>query len=429
MTTANRSSRSALANYRDPIILITFCILGAILGLVLGDKTSFLKPIGQIFLNLLFCLIVPLIFFSIAGSIANTKDTGKVGKMIGYTLIIFILTATISGCLILLVTHFTGVPTSFTAPAAAASQAATKPVTIADQIVNTLTVGDLPLLISRFHVLPLIILTIFFGICVFLIGEPAKPVVDWMNAMSLVCYKMVAILMKAAPIGLGAYFADLTGTYGIDLLKTYGSAMLVFYTVVFVYFFVFLGFYAWLAAGTWGIRNYFRVILAPALTALGTRSSAATIPLQMEACDKLGVPRDISSVVVSMGATCHMDGACIAVVYSEVLATTLFGHPLAGFDFILALFLGVAASVATSSVPGGGAAGETMIVSVFHLPESAFPILLMVIELFDPGCTLLNSCGDTVVSMLITRIFHGKDWYRKNLNGDAAGKEALTYED
>ena len=301
MTTATRPGRSTLANYRDPIILITFCILGAILGLVLGDKASFLKPIGQIFLNLLFCLIVPLIFFSIAGSIASTKDTGKVGKMIGYTLIIFILTATISGGLILLVTHFTGVPTSFTAPAAAAAQSAAKPVTIADQIVNTLTVGDLPLLISRFHVLPLIILTIFFGICVSLIGEPAKPVVDWMNAMSLVCYKMVAILMKAAPIGLGAYFADLTGTYGIDLLKTYGSAMVVFYTVVFVYFFVFLGFYAWLAAGTWGVKNYFRVILAPALTALGTRSSAATIPLQREACDKLGVPRDISSVVVSMG--------------------------------------------------------------------------------------------------------------------------------
>ena len=156
MTTANRSGRSALANYRDPIILITFCILGAILGLVLGDKASFLKPIGQIFLNLLFCLIVPLIFFSIAGSIANTKDTGKVGKMIGYTLIIFVLTATISGGLILLVTHFTGVPTTFTAPAAAA-QAAGKPVTIADQIVNTLTVGDLPLLISRFHVLPRIL--------------------------------------------------------------------------------------------------------------------------------------------------------------------------------------------------------------------------------------------------------------------------------
>lgn len=414
MTTQQGTRSSTLANYRDPIILITFCILGAIFGLVAGDKASFLKPIGQIFLNLLFCLIVPLIFFSIAGSIASTKDTGKVGKMIGYTLIIFILTATLSAVLILGVTHFTGVPNSFAAPKAAAQ--AGKVLPISKQIVDTLTVGDLPLLISRFHVLPLIILTIFFGICVSKIGEPAKPVVDWMNAMSLVFYKMVGLLMKAAPLGLGAYFADLTGTYGIDLLKTYGAAMLVFYTVVFVYFFVFLGFYAYLAAGMWGVRNFFKVILAPALTALGTRSSAATIPLQMEACDKLGIPRDISSVVVSMGATCHMDGACIAMVYAEVLATTIFGHPLAGFEFLLAIFVGVTSSVATSSVPGGGAAGETMIVSVFNLPETAFPILLMVIELFDPGCTLLNSCGDTVVSMLITRIFHGKDWYKKNLN-------------
>lgn len=136
----------------------------------------------------------------------------------------------------------------------------------------------------------------------------------------------------------------------------------------------------------------------------------------MEACDKLGVPRDISSVVIAMGATCHMDGACIAMVYAEVLATTRFGVPLEGFAFLLAIFVGVTSSVATSSVPGGGAAGETMIVSVFSLPEAAFPILLMIVELFDPGCTLLNSCGDTVVSMLITRIFHGKDWYKQNLN-------------
>ena len=257
-------------------------------------------------------------------------------------LLIFITTAIISGALILIVTHFTGVPTTFNAPKA--TQTAMKTVSISDQIVNTLTVGDLPLLISRFHVLPLIILTIFFGICVSMIGEPAKPVVEWMNAMSLVCYKMVAILMKAAPIGLGAYFADLTGTYGIDLLKAYGNAMLVFYSVVILYFFLFLGLYAYIGAGAGGFKNFFKVILAPALTALGTRSSAATIPLQMEACDKLGVPREISSVVVAMGATCHMDGACIAIVYSEVLATTLFGTPLAGFDFALALFVGVASS-------------------------------------------------------------------------------------
>ena len=192
-------------------------MIGAILGLVFGDKVSFLKPIGQIFLNLLFCLIVPLIFFSIAGSIANTKDTGKVGKMIGLTLLIFVTTAILSAILILVVTHFTGVPTNFTA--VTKNAAAAKPISVSDQIVGTLTVGDLPLLISRYHVLPLIIMTIFFGICVSRLGDEAKPIIDWMNAMTKVCYKMVAYLMKLAPLGLGAYFADLTGTYGIELLK------------------------------------------------------------------------------------------------------------------------------------------------------------------------------------------------------------------
>lgn len=79
-------------------------------------------------------------------------------------------------------------------------------------------------------------MTIFFGICVSRLGDEAKPIIDWMNAMTKVCYKMVAYLMKLAPLGLGAYFADLTGTYGIELLKTYGNAMLVFYSVVFLYF-------------------------------------------------------------------------------------------------------------------------------------------------------------------------------------------------
>lgn len=406
------------ASYKTSIILIACCAAGAGIGLLLGahqDETSaavtleILTSIGQIFLNLLFCLLVPLIFFSISASIASNNDPKKVGKMIVWTLCIFIATALLAGSIMLVVTRFTGVPSSLSA---SGSGSASESLSASEQIVGTLTVGDFPDLISRYHVLPLIIMTIFFGICVSLTGESGKLVVQFLNSMSSIMYKMVSILMKAAPIGLGCYFADLTASYGIDLLKTYGQAMLVFYTVVIVYFFIFLGFYAWLAAGVWGVKNFFKVIMEPALTALGTRSSAAAIPMQMEACDKLGVPREISSVVVPMGATCHMDGACIAIVYAEVLATTMFGRPLVGFsDCLLALLAGTAASVATSSVPGGGAAGETMILSVFHLPQEAFPILLMVIELFDPGCTLLNSCGDTVASMLVTRVLYGKKWY------------------
>ena len=120
---------------------------------------------------------------------------------------------------------------------------------------------------------------------------------------------------------------------------------------------------------------------------------------------------------VPVGATCHMDGACIATIYEIVLCCALFGHPLNSIgDFVFALVIAVAGAVAVSSVPGGGAAMESMVISAFGFPSIALPVLLMMTQLFDAGCTLINSCGDTVASMLVTRLLYGKDWYKKNLN-------------
>lgn len=229
-------------------------------------------------------------------------------------------------------------------------------------------------MISRGHILALIVFTVFFGVTVSSLGEKGREIANWLNNMSLVFYKMVAILMKAAPLGLMAYFANLTGTYGSDLLKSYGRGLLIYYPTVLVYFFVFLGLYAFIAAGPWGVKHYFKEILTPALTALGTRSSAAALPMQLDACDKLGVPRVVSSVVVS-------------------------------------------------SVPGGGAAMETMLISSFGFPVIALPVLMMMTQLFDAGCTLINSCGDTVASMLVSRFLYGKDWYKRDLNKELAEAE------
>lgn len=367
-----RKKKKASA-YREPLILIAFVILGAIIGMVMGEKASFLYPIGQIWLNLLFVLLVPLLFFSISSSIANISDTKSVGKLLGFTLVIFIVTAAIAGSFMFIVLNIFGVDTSVQLGAGdATAQAAVS--SIGDQIVNTFTVGDFPDVISRGHILALIVFTVFFGVTVSSLGEKGREIANWLNNMSLVFYKMVAILMKAAPLGLMAYFANLTGTYGSDLLKSYGRGLLIYYPTVLVYFFVFLGLYAFIAAGPWGVKHYFKEILTPALTALGTRSSAAALPMQLDACDKLGVPRVVSSVVVS-------------------------------------------------SVPGGGAAMETMLISSFGFPVIALPVLMMMTQLFDAGCTLINSCGDTVASMLVSRFLYGKDWYKRDLNKELAEAE------
>ena len=98
--------------YREPLILIAFVILGAIIGMVMGEKASFLYPIGQIWLNLLFVLLVPLLFFSISSSIANISDTKSVGKLLGFTLVIFVVTAAIAGSFMFVVLGIFGVDTS-----------------------------------------------------------------------------------------------------------------------------------------------------------------------------------------------------------------------------------------------------------------------------------------------------------------------------
>ena len=407
---------SKTSSYREPLILIAFVALGAVLGIVLGEKAAFLYPIGQIWLNMLFVLLVPLIFFSISSSIAGITDTRRVGKMLALTIGIFVLTAAAAGIYMFLVTGIFGVDTSIQIEAreAAGERAAAG---IGEQIVNAFTVSDFPLVISRGHILALIVFTVFFGITVSVLGEKGRPVAEWLSNLSLVFYKMVALLMKLAPLGLLAYFANLTGTYGADPLKSYVRGLLIYYPAAIIYFFVFLALYAFLTAGPWGVKNYFKNILTPALTALGTRSSAAALPLQLDACDKLGVPREVSSVVVPVGATCHMDGACIATIYEIVLCCALFSRPLNSIgDFAFALVIAVAGSVAVSSVPGGGAAMETMVISAFGFPAAALPVLLMMTQLFDAGCTLINSCGDTAASMLVTRALYGRDWYKQNLN-------------
>ena len=418
------STNKKKSSYREPLILIAFVLLGAILGLALGEKAAFLYPIGQIWLNLLFVLLVPLIFFSISSSIAGIVDTKRVGKLLGLTIGIFVVTAAIAGIYMFIVTGIFGVDTSIQL-GTAESAASAEMDSIGNQIVNTFTVSDFPLVISRAHILALIVFTVFFGLTVSVLGEKGRPVAEWLSNLSLVFYKMVELLMKLAPLGLLAYFANLTGTYGADLLKSYARGLLIYYPAAIVYFFVFLALYAFLAAGPWGVKNYFKNILTPALTALGTRSSAAALPLQLDACDKLGVPREVSSVVVPVGATCHMDGACIATIYEIVLCCALFGHPLNSIgDFAFALVIAVAGSVAVSSVPGGGAAMESMVISAFGFPAIALPVLLMMTQLFDAGCTLINSCGDTVASMLVTRFLYGKDWYKKDLNKENAARKS-----
>jgi Na+/H+-dicarboxylate symporter len=187
--------------------------------------------------------------------------------------------------------------------------------------------------------------------------------------------------------------------------------MILYYPTAILYFFVAFTIYVFIAAKSKGVRRFWRNIIPPSLIALATGSSMATIPANLEAAEKNGVPKDISEVVITIGATMHMEGSCLAAVLKIAFLFGIFNMPFAGMDTILtALGIALITGVVVSGIPGGGTIGELLIISFYGFPMESFPIITMIGTLVDAPATMLNAVGDNVSSMLIARMLGGKDW-------------------
>ena len=155
-------------------------------------------------------------------------------------------------------------------------------------------------------------------------------------------------------------------------------------------------------------------IFPPAITAFATQSSAATIPVNKEACNSIGVPEDISDLVLPMGCTMHMDGSVLSSIVKIAFLYGIFDMQFTGVEtYAMAIIVAILSAFVLSGAPGGGLVGEMLIVSMFNFPAEAFPIIATLGFIFDPAATCLNSSGDTIASMLVTRIVEGKDWLVK----------------
>ncbi len=220
--------------------------------------------------------------------------------------------------------------------------------------------------------------------------------------------------MFTAPVGLCAYFAYFVGVYGPDLLGSYWKAMKLYYPITILYFFVAFTLYAYLAAKGDGVRMFWKNIVPPSLTALATASSVATIPSNLEAANNTGIPRDISEVVIPIGATIHMEGSCLAAVLKIAFLFGLFNMDFSGMQTLLtAIGIAILCGTVVSGLPGGGTIGELLIISLYGFPPEAFPIISMIGTLVDPPATMVNAVGDNVASMMVARILGGKAWMRE----------------
>lgn len=401
-------------NYRFSITLIISIAIGSIIGLIFGEKAIVLKPFGDVFLNLMFTAVTPLVFITIASAVGSMVNMKRLGKILGNMFLTFVVTGLIAAVIILVVVKV--FPPAAGANIEFGTAAELEKVSLADQIVQALTVNDFSKLMSRSNMMPLIVFSIIFGYCVSAVGGEDNIVARALEALSNVMMKFIGVIMLYAPIGLGAYFASLIGEFGPQLLGAYARAMIIYYPICILYFFVAFAGYTYFAGGKQGVKTFFKNIIEPAITSIATQSSIATLPVNLKAAGRIGVPKDIREIVLPIGATMHMDGTVLSSILKISFLFGIFGQEFSGMGtYITAIALSILGGVVMSGVPGGGLIGEMLIVNMYGFPPEAFPIIATIGFLVDPPATCLNSTGDTVASMMVTRIVEGKDWMAKKL--------------
>ena len=420
------SKKNFFKNYGFLISMLVGIVAGCIVGAFWPGATA-LEPLGTVFINLMFCVVVPMVFCSIASAIANMNSVGRAGKVLGSTVVTFLVTAAIASVLMYIVVRIFPLTTGSYEFVEGEVDAG---LGVADMIINFFTKPDFIELWSRRAILPLIVAAILFGFGVQMAGGKDTLVAKFLSDMTACIMNVVKIITYYAPIGFFGFFAYLVATYGPELIGDYSRTLIIYYVMCFVYMLISSPIYARFGGGRGAAKVMFQHLFAPAAVSFGTCSSVATIPTNMKAAEDTGISKDVSEIVLPLGATMHMDGSAMGAIIKVAFLFGIFGLDFGTGKAILAIIVAVFSSVAMSGIPGGGGTGDLVLCTVFF-PEQlaiAYPISIALANLIDPPATMVNAAGDYVASFIVSRFVDGKDWLQKKLHPAAAQTEAPAEE-
>ena len=417
--------KNFLKNYGFIVTMLTGivagCVVGAIFPAVKDADGNFieqgarvLEPLGTVFINLMFCIVVPMVFCSICSAIANMDSMKKAGKIMGVTVLTFCVTAGIAAVIMYIVCRiFPLVQGQYQVVEGEVGET----LGLADMVINFFTKPDFVELLSRKAILPLIVFAILCGFGIQMSGGRETMTAKLLADITGCILNVVKIISYYAPIGFFGFFASLVATYGPELVGDYSRTLIIYYGLCFAYMFVFFPIYAWFGGGKQGPKVMFSKLFKPAAVSFGTCSSVATIPTNLEAAEETGISKDISNIVLPLGATMHMDGSAMSAIVKVAFLFGIFGKDFGTGEAILAIIVAIFSSVAMSGIPGGGGTGELVLCTIFF-PEQmaiAYPIAIALGNLVDPPATMVNAAGDYVASFIVARFVDGKDWLEKAL--------------
>lgn len=390
-------------NYGTSILLLLGLVAGGILGVVLGEDAHVLQAPGTLFLNLVFVLVVPLVFFSVSNAIVVMRRSGVMGKVLGTAMGVFMVMSLVAG---LFAFGFMSVWNPFKGVLGQGENLVGEimrpDLDLGDALVSAFTVNDFALLLSREHLLPLIIFALLFGMAVALLGPKAATIERFLAEGEKVIIKMMDFVMRLAPIGIGCYFADTIGTLGGQIVGNYLEIFVVVMVVTALIYFILHSVYA-LFSGI-PLAKFWKEMIAPSVTAVGTCSSAACMPVNMTAARNLGVSEKIVEGVIPLGTNLHKDGSVVTSTAKILFALYFFGSVPEGFGpTVMVVLLAVLGSIVVGAIPVGGMTGELLICAVLGLDPSFAASLLIIGTICDIPGTLLNATGNLVAPLLVQR--------------------------
>ena len=406
--------KKILKNYKSTIILIGGIILGTIVGLIFKEKATILSPLGDIFINLMFVVIVPLVFLTISSSIIKMENPKRLGKIMIVIILVFLLMSLVAAFIGIGTTHaikiIDSVNQSEIMNLLDTSITNTQKLNILERTANLLTVNDFYKILSKDSIIAIILFAIIFGFAVKKSKSKGDKVKEIILSLNDIVINIVNIIMHYAPIGLGCYIASLIGTYGgtiaVGFLKTF-----IIYTLVclFVYIVVY-SIYALIAGGTKALKIYWKSIIPSTFAALATCSSAACIPINIKSTKEMGISNDIAETTIPMGTSFHKDGSVIGSAFKIMFLVYLFQTNTSLSTIIITSIL---ATLLITAVPiGGGTISEMFILQLLGFPTSALPILAVIATIIDAPATVLNVVGDASASLLVGRIVDGKNFLK-----------------
>ena len=373
-------------------------VLAVIAGLIFGDKMTVLEPIGNIFLNLIKTLVIPLVFCSICGAVANMKDLAKLRKVGGKVLALFIVTTSLAAAMGIVVAEILQVGKGLEYTTELTMHVGEVP-SVLDVILNMFPSNIVESMAAGDN-LQVIVFAILLGCAIIITGKQAEGIKNGLNNFTQVLYSLTVLIMKISPIGIFCLLGSAIGKHGAEVFSTLGLYILAVYIACIIQ--MLFNLFLVKVFGKGDIKKFIKAATPVSITAFTTRSSSGTLPVTMENTTKvLGVSEEIAGFTLPLGATINMNGAALNMSIFGVLAANACGVDLSFSQYAIAVFVCTISGIGVPGIPSGGLVLNLLLLSTLGLPAGLLALITGIDNLTDMICTVCNVVGDMVTSVIV----------------------------